>query len=168
MKVALIVAMDKENGIGKNNDLMWHLPDDMKFFKETTLGHIVVMGRKNYDSIPEKYRPLFNRENVVLTRSSDYNAAGCSVFNSIDECIEKYKDEKDRTVFIIGGGEIYKLAMSCMDIDEMYITHVDKVYNAETFFPEFDRSQWNTEIVMKHPADERHEASFTIVHYTKK
>ena len=72
MKVALIVAVDQQFGIGKNNDLMWHLPADMKFFKETTMGHIVVTGRKNYDSIPERFRPLPNRENAVLTRNTEY------------------------------------------------------------------------------------------------
>jgi dihydrofolate reductase len=81
MKVRLIVAMDNERGIGKNNDLMWHLPADMKFFKETTLGHIVVMGRKNFDSIPERFRPLVGRENVVLTRNTAYSAENCQVFH---------------------------------------------------------------------------------------
>ena len=76
MKVALIVAVDQQFGIGKNNDLMWHLPADMKFFKETTMGHIVVTGRKNYDSIPERFRPLPNRENAVLTRNTEYHAPG--------------------------------------------------------------------------------------------
>ena len=82
MKVALIVAMDQEQGIGKNNDLMWHLPVDMKFFKETTNGHIVVMGRKNFDSIPERFRPLSNRENVILTHNATFQAEGCLVFHS--------------------------------------------------------------------------------------
>ena len=78
MKVALIVAMDSERGIGRNNDLMWHLPEDMKFFKEKTSGQIVVMGRKNYDSIPERFRPLPNRKNVLLTRNTDFEADGCT------------------------------------------------------------------------------------------
>src|SRR5690606_20614266 len=103
MKVGLIVAMDSKNGIGKNNDLMWHLPNDMKFFKETTTGHIVVMGRKNFESIPEKFRPLPNRENVVLTRNVDYTAEGVKVFHSLREVITFYENEDNRTVFIIGG-----------------------------------------------------------------
>ena len=88
MKVSLIVAMDLERGIGKNNDLMWRLPEDIQFFKKTTLGHIVVMGRKNYDSIPEKYRPLINRENAILTRNVDFKAEGCIVFNSMKACLK--------------------------------------------------------------------------------
>ena len=111
MKVALIVAIDAERGIGKNNDLMWHLPNDMKFFKETTQNQIVVMGRKNYDSIPEKYRPLPNRLNVVLTRNEDFQAPDCEVFTSLEACFEHFKNETERTVFIIGGGEIYKMAL---------------------------------------------------------
>ena len=120
MKVSLIVAMDLERGIGKDNDLMWHLPEDMKFFKETTLGQIVVMGRKNYDSIPKKYRPLPKRENVILTRNTDFTAEGCTIFNSMEACMEAYKNETERTVFIIGGGEIYKLALEKDYVDELY------------------------------------------------
>jgi len=82
MKVSLIVAIDLEGGIGKNNDLMWHLPSDMKFFKETTKNQIVVMGRKNFDSIPEKYRPLPNRLNVILTRNKNFTADNCLVYHS--------------------------------------------------------------------------------------
>ena len=100
--------MDANRGIGKNNDLMWHLPNDMKFFKEKTTDNIVVMGRKNYESIPEKYRPLPNRENVILTRNKDFKAEGCIVLHSFDELLQHYENEEDRTMFIIGGGEIYK------------------------------------------------------------
>ena len=92
MKVSLIVAMDLERGIGRDNDLMWHLPNDMKFFKETTQEQIVVMGRKNYDSIPEKFRPLPKRENVILTRNTDFEAPDCKVFHSLQECLEAFKD----------------------------------------------------------------------------
>lgn len=168
MRVALIVAMDLERGIGKNNDLMWHLPDDMKFFKETTSGQVVVMGRKNYDSIPERFRPLPNRENAVLTRDQKFQAPNCLVFHSLESCLEYYKNETDRTVFIIGGGEIYRLAMEANVVKEMYITHVHKAYDAETFFPDFDESNWNKESILEHANDERNEAGFTIVKYTRK
>ena len=111
MKVSLIVAMDRSRGIGKNNDLMWHLPKDMNFFKTSTENQIVVMGRKNYDSIPEKYRPLPNRENVILTRNASFTANGCRVFNSLSDALNAYENQSDKVVFIIGGGEIYKLAL---------------------------------------------------------
>lgn len=165
MKVAIIVAMDRERGIGKNNDLMWHLPSDMKFFKDTTAGHIVVMGRKNYDSIPERFRPLPNRENVVLTRNKDFVAEGCSVFHSLESCLEEYKNETDRTVFIIGGGEIYRQALDLNCVDEMFITHVDKVYDAETFFHEIQDLDWEVNELIKYDKDEKHEAAFRILNY---
>lgn len=166
-KVALIVAMDKERGIGKNNDLMWHLPADMKFFRETTTGHVVVMGRKNYDSIPERFRPLPNRENAVLTRNTDFTADGCVVFHSLGACLEHYKNETERTVFIIGGGQIYAEALAFDAIDEMYITHVDKVYGADTFFPEVDAAKWNSEEVFSQEKDEKHESGFVVKRYLK-
>lgn len=167
MKVSLIVAMDLERGIGKNNDLMWHLPADMKFFKETTSGHIVVMGRKNYDSIPTKFRPLPNRENVVLTRNTDYKAEGCLVFNSLEDCLEHYKNEENKTVFIIGGGEIYRKALEINCVNEMYISHVNRLYGADTFFPQFDMKKWTVETVLTHEKDDKNEASFNVMKYSR-
>jgi dihydrofolate reductase len=167
MKVALIVAIDSERGIGKNNDLMWHLPNDMKFFKETTQNQIVVMGRKNYDSIPEKYRPLSNRLNVVLTRNSDFQAPGCEVFSSLESCLEYFKNETERTVFIIGGGEIYKMALESKRIDEMFITFINKKYGADTFFPDFNELEWKSEEISRQDIDEKHEASFVIKKYSR-
>lgn len=168
MKTALIVAMDNERGIGKNNDLMWHLPVDMKFFKDTTSGHVVVTGRKNYDSIPERFRPLPNRENAVLTRNAAYEAPGALVFPSLEACLKHYADETERTVFIIGGGQIYKEAMDAGVVDELYITQVDHRYGADTFFPAFDESEWNVETILEQGKDEKHEACFRIKRYTKR
>ncbi len=168
MKVSLIVAMDAQRGIGKNNDLMWHLPKDMQFFKETTQGQIVVMGRKNYDSIPEKYRPLANRLNVVLTRNTTFQAPNCMVFHSLQDCLEHFKNEDERTVFIIGGGEIYRMALDEAVVSEMYITNVHQTYEAETFFPEFKEEMWDHQVLFESEKDERHEAAFTVNKYTKK
>ena len=168
MKVRLIVAMDNERGIGKNNDLMWHLPADMKFFKETTLGHIVVMGRKNFDSIPERFRPLVGRENVVLTRNTDFLAENCQVFHSLEACLAAYENETERFVYIIGGGQIYKQALQLNCVDEMYITHVDHVYGADTFFPEIDQNNWDTSVVFSHEVDEKNAVAFQVKHYIKK
>lgn len=165
MKVSLIVAMDRERGIGKNNDLMWHLPADMKFFRETTSGHIVVMGRKNYESIPEKFRPLPNRENVVLSRNEDFKAEGCLVFHSLQDCLEHYQNETERTVFIIGGGQIYKDALEANAVDEMYITEVNHTFDADTFFPEINGKDWQMELVMSHEADEKNGYSFVVKRY---
>jgi dihydrofolate reductase len=167
-KIKLIVACDSEFGIGKNNDLMWHLPADMKFFKETTSGHVVIMGRKNYESIPEKFRPLPNRENVVLTRNEAYTAENCSVFSSLESCFEHFKNEEERILFVIGGGEIYKAALTIDCIDEMYITHVHHRFEADTFFPAFDEVNWEIKSLSSHEKDEKNAYSFTIKHYLRK
>lgn len=168
MKVSLIVAMDRDRGIGRNNDLMWHLPADMKFFRETTTGHIVVMGRKNFESIPERFRPLPNRENVVLSRSESYEAAGCLLFTSLEACLDHYHSETDRTVFIIGGGQIYREALKSGCVTEMYITHVEGSFGADTFFPEFNQEEWFVENETEYAADEKNSTGFVIRKYRKR
>lgn len=167
MNVALIVAMDEERGIGRNNDLMWHLPADMKFFRETTSGHVVVLGRKNYDSIPERFRPLPNRENAVLTRNTSFEAPGCLVFHSLKECLDHYENE-ERIVFIIGGGEIYRQALEMNCVDTLYITHVHASFGADTFFPEINWDEWKSKVIQEQQVDEKHEAGFTIRKYARK
>ena len=167
-QVSLIVAMDKNHGIGKNNDLMWHLPRDMKFFKSTTENHVVIMGRKNYDSIPEKYRPLSSRENVIITRNPDFKASGCLTFLSLEDALKHFEGEQNREIFIIGGGEIYKLSMSMDCVYKMYITHVNGTFDADTFFPEFDKNDWETELLMVQDIDENHLFAFETVLYHKR
>lgn len=165
-KFSLIVAMDREHGIGKNNDLMWHLPRDMRFFKSTTEKHVVIMGRKNYDSIPEKYRPLSDRLNVIITRNQDFRAPDCMVFYSLEEALNHFENDS-REIFIIGGGEIYKMAMNLRSLYQMYITHVNGVFNADTFFPDFDKSRWVKEELIQQPIDEKHEYTFETFLYTR-
>lgn len=168
MKISLIVAMDAERGIGRNNDLMWHLPADMKFFRETTSGHVVVMGRKNYESIPERFRPLPNRENAVLSRNSGFDAPGCVVFTSLGDCIARYAAENCEKLFIIGGGQIYREALESGIVEEMFITHVDGTFGADTFFPEFDAADWEKQRIGSHAADEKHVCAFEMFRYTRK
>ena len=103
MVVSLIVAVSENKVIGKDNDLVWHLPTDMKFFKDTTKEHFVIMGRRNYESIPHKYCPLPNRTNVIVTRQDDYKAEGCLVVNSVEEAIELAQKAGDKEPFVIGG-----------------------------------------------------------------
>ena len=126
----------------------------------------MVMGRKNYDSIPEKYRPLPNRRNVILTRNSNFKAEDCDVFNSLDDALGAYKHDSEKTIFIIGGGQIYTLALAQEVVDEMFITHIDGDYDADTFFPEFDESKWSKELVLKQEIDDRHKISFEVFRYT--
>ena len=165
-KFSLIVAMDRVHGIGKNNDLMWHLPRDMKFFKSTTENQVVIMGRKNYDSIPQKYRPLSNRLNVIITRNKDFKAPDCMVFHSLEEALSYFKNDR-RKIFVIGGGEIYKMAIDKADLIEMFITHVNGEFNADTFFPEFDKSEWVKELLLSQSIDERHACPFETFVYRR-
>ena len=160
--------MDKNRGIGKDNDLMWHLPSDMRFFKETTLNQIVIMGRKNFESIPEKFRPLPNRENVILTRQKDFTAENCLVFNSIRDVILHFQsDRTGRELFIIGGGEIYKEVLESDVIDEMLITHVDHVFDADTFFPEIEEGKWKVKSLFSKEIDEKNNFAFEVKQYSR-
>jgi dihydrofolate reductase len=142
---SIIVAISENNGIGKDNDLLWHLPADMKFFRKTTMGHCIITGRKNYESIPEKYRPLAKRTNIVVTRNINYQAEGAIVKNSLESALEYADSAGEEEVFIIGGGQIYKEAIEKNLVDKMYITHVANNYEADTFFPEIDFSEWVVE-----------------------
>jgi dihydrofolate reductase len=155
-KVHLVVAVAKNNVIGKDNDLVWTLKDDMKFFKDITTNHIILTGRRNFDSIPEKYRPLPNRLNCILTRNKDYNAQDCLVFHDIPSWIEHFKNDS-RTLFVIGGGEVYKEALELDLVDVMYITHIEAEPDGDTFFPVFDRNRWNAEVIQEQEADARNE-----------
>ena len=164
-QLSLIAALDAANGIGKDNDLMWNLPADMRFFKETTKGHVVIMGRKNYDSIPEKYRPLAGRTNVVLSRKPNFEAPDCLVFDSFENCVASLELAPDQKAFIIGGAEIYKLALESGLVHEMYLTHIDKTYGADTFFPDFNEQLYRKSLIFNQLIDERHEAAFTAYRY---
>ena len=141
MKVSLIVAVSENGVIGKDNDLVWHLPKDMKFFKDTTLGHHVIMGRKNFESIPHKFRPLPNRTNIVITRQSDYKAEDSIVVNSVEEALKVAKSNGENEAFIIGGGQIYKLALEANLIDRIYLTRFHHSFDGDTFLPELS-SDW--------------------------
>ena len=167
MKFSLIVAMDLNRGIGKDNDLMWHLPAEMRFFTSTTKEQIVVMGRKNYDSIPEKYRPLPNRENVVLSRNANFDAGVCKVFTSLNDCLSHFNSEAERKLFVIGGGQIYAEALAHPDLNEMFITTIDHAFEPDTFFPEFDESKWNKEELLSYQPDEKNPHGFVVFRYWK-
>jgi dihydrofolate reductase len=166
MKVSLIVAASENHVIGKDNDLIWHLPKDMKHFKETTQGHFVIMGRKNFESIPHKYRPLPNRTNVVITRQDSYEAEGCIVVNSVEEALSKAKEANDTEPFIIGGGEIYRLALENNLVDRIYLTRVHKNYAGDTFFPKLN-GNWRLISTEKHNTDEKHLCDYSFEVYEK-
>ena len=166
MKVSLIVAVSENGVIGKDNDLIWHLPKDMRFFKETTMGHHVIMGRRNFESIPHKYSPLPNRTNVVITRQADYIAKGCVVVNSVEAALEIAKQNGDSEPFIIGGGQIYKLALEAKMIDKIYLTKIHHSFDGDTFFPELDNS-WEEVERTDCKSDEKHAYDYCFLTFEK-
>jgi len=164
--ISLIAAVSKNFVIGKDNDLPWHLPDDMKFFMQTTKGHHCIMGRKNYDSIPEKFRPLPNRTNIVVTRQKGFKAPGCIVVNSIEKALEISTNNGEAETFIIGGAEIYRQGLSITQ--RMYLTEIDAEIKGDTYFPEFDKAHWKEIKREHHTADAKHAHAFDFVIYEKR
>jgi dihydrofolate reductase len=166
MIISLIAAVAANNVIGVKGDLPWHLPVDLKFFSETTKGHFVIMGRKNFDSIPEKYRPLPGRPNIVVTRNKDFNATNVTVCASIEAGIEHAKNHHESEVFIIGGGDIYRQTIGIAD--KIYITHIDAHPEGDTYFPEFNKDEWTSELILEKGVDDVHNHAFTTFVYTRK
>jgi len=166
MKVSLIVAVSENRVIGKDNDLIWNLPNDMRFFKETTMGHHVIMGRKNFESIPHKYRPLPDRTNIVITRQSEYKAEGCVVVNSVEAALEIAKNNGENESFIIGGGQIYKLALEANLVDKIYLTKVYHPFEGDTFFSELN-TDWKEMERIDHKADEKHAYAYSFLTFEK-
>ncbi|RTE52902.1 dihydrofolate reductase [Arenibacter aquaticus] len=161
--LTIIAAAAENNALGKNNDLLWHLPDDFKRFKSLTSGHKIIMGRKTFESFP---KPLPNRTHIIITRDKDYEVghADCMVVHSMDEALALVKE--DPLAFIIGGGEIYKIGMEYAN--HMELTRVHGSFEADTFFPDFDEDQWELTNKEHHPKDERHKYDFTYLTYIKK
>jgi dihydrofolate reductase len=165
MIISLIAALSKNRVIGKNNDLPWRLPDDMKYFMQTTSSHHIIMGRKNYESLPEKFRPLPNRTNILVTRQSNYQAPGCTIVHSIPEGIGIAQSSGEDECFIIGGAEIYQMGMQF--VHRMYLTEIKAVVQGDTFFPWFDPDDWHETSRTHHAADERHAYAFDFVIYDR-
>lgn len=166
--VSIIVAMAANRGIGRNNDLMWHLPEDMKFFKDKTLGHPVIMGRKNYESIPERFRPFKDRLNIVVSSQKDFEVPGCVLVQDLKSAIDVAKEHDEEEVFVIGGGQIYQAALNLNIVDRMYITEVNEIFeDAEVFFPDFVEEEWDKKMIGKHSKDEKNDYDFVIYQYEK-
>lgn len=162
MTLTLIAAAAENNALGKDNQMIWHLPDDFRRFKQLTTGHYIIMGRKTFESFP---RPLPNRTHVIITRQEDYKAEGCIVVNSLDAAIKACP--QDEEVFVIGGGEIYK-----QSIDKADKIELTKVYGtspeADAFFPEIDLAKWELAEEVFHPKDEKHAFDMAFCTYVKK
>ena len=159
--ITLIAAIANDNALGKDNDLIWHLPADLKRFKSTTTGHHIIMGRNTYESIG---KPLPNRTSVIITRNPDYKAEGCVVVNSLKEAIEVAKN--DASPFIIGGAQIYEQAIELAD--KLDITEVHNSFDADVFFPIIDKNKWQETSRKKFSADEKNQFDYSFVTYQKK
>jgi dihydrofolate reductase len=154
--VSLIAAMDNRRGIGIENRLPWRLSADLKRFRELTMGHHIVVGRKTFESIG---KPLPGRQMIVVTRDREFQAAGCDVCNSLAEAIDLASSRGEEEAFIIGGAQIYEQALPLAD--RFYLTLVDAIVEADTFFPAFDPQDWSERETVFHPADEKNQFPFT-------
>lgn len=159
--IAIVVAMAHNNAIGKDNQLLWHITEDLKFFKSLTQGGTVIMGRKTYESIG---RPLPNRRNIVVSRSVNHLDDRVELYHSLEEAIAAASS--DERVFIIGGGEIYRQSLSMADT--LYITHVDYNYEADTFFPEVNYGEWEVVERVDHERGIVFENPFSFITYKKR
>lgn len=135
--ISFLWAEDENHLIGRNNDLPWRIPADLKYFKETTLGHPIVMGRKTYESIG---KALPGRTNVILTRDESFEADGCIIFHTKDELL-KWSKEQQKEIFITGGAEIYRLFMDV--VDRLYVTKILHTFEGDTYFPEVNWDNWS-------------------------
>lgn len=159
--IVSIVAAVAENGIiGRGDGLPWRLPADMRHFKELTIGHAVVMGRKTFDTLP---RPLGDRRNVVVTRDPGYQPAGADVVHSIEDALQLLSGDEE--VFIAGGGEIYRLALPYAT--RLYLTVVHAAFDGDTRFPDLNLDEWKLVESERHEADERHATAFSFVLYER-
>lgn len=167
MRVTSIAAVAMNRVIGKDNDLVWKLRDDMKFFMDQTRNHFVIMGRRNFESIPEKFRPLADRPNVIISRDPNYPAPGAQVVTSLAAALELAASAGESEAFIIGGGQIYAAALNAGLVDRQLITRVQASPDGDTFYPDFDASQWNANRIQVQEANERNEFDFEIWDYTR-
>lgn len=159
--IILIAAADQNNALSKNNQLLWHLPNDFKHFKNLTSGNYIIMGRKTFETFP---KPLPNRTHIIISRSQYQAPEGCITVNSLHEAIQKCP--KDQDIYIIGGGQIYQQAINIAN--KIELTRVHHHFEADTFFPEIDPNQWQLIQEHHHPSDEKHAYSFTFQTYIKK
>ncbi len=162
MEVAIIAVLDELNGIGKNNRLLCHLPADLKRFKQLTTGHSVLMGRETFESLPNG--PLPNRQNIILTRNTNFKADSCSIVHSVKEVFEICSAKEK--VFIIGGGQIYNLFIQHADI--MYITKIHHIFEADTFFPSINPNDWQIGSKIDRLADEKNKFDYSFIDYVRK
>ena len=160
--ITVIAAIATNNALGKDNDLIWHLPADLKRFKKVTTGHYIVMGRNTFESIG---RPLPNRTTIIITRNKNYFKEGCLIANSLEQAIEMSKEEAQ--VFIIGGAQIYKETIAKNLAQQLDITLVHKDFEADVYFPEIDAKIWKEIARENFKADEKNKLDYSFISYQK-
>jgi len=161
--VTIIAAIAENNALGKDNDLIWHLPADLKRFKKVTSGHYILMGRNTFESIG---KPLPNRTSVIITRNTNYFKDGCLIANSLEDALELSVDEEE--IFIIGGAQIYKYAIENNLADKLDITIVHESFEADVFFPEIDTKIWKEVAREDFKADGKNKYNYSFVSYIKR
>ncbi|MEI6407759.1 MAG: dihydrofolate reductase [Bacteroidota bacterium] len=154
MIISIVVATGKNGEIGKDNRLLWHLPADLKYFKNLTTGHPIIMGRHTFESIG---KALPNRRNIIITRQNDYQANGVDVVHSLEDAINLVKDQPE--IMVIGGADVYNQALPIAN--RIYITRVDIEPEADRYFPELDPDDWNIHVDIAYPADDLNVYSLT-------
>ena len=162
MVLKAIVAYGENRVIGKDNDLIWHLPDDLKHFKRHTAGKTIIMGRKTWDSLGG--RPLPKRRHIVISRQADFNAEGCESVQSLEAALALVSGEAE--AFIVGGAQIYELALPYLDILEITVVHA--AFEGHAYFPDWDKEPFELTTSVHHLADENHEYSFTFETWKRK
>ena len=163
MLISIVVAVSENGVIGKDNQLLWRLPDDLKRFKKLTLGHPIIMGRKTFDSIG---KPLSGRTSIVITRNRNFSMEDVIVVHNIEEAIEEAAKLETEETFIIGGGELYSSTLAIAD--RLYVTEVNTIISGDTYFNITDPEQWIETERTVHQADEKHKFEFNFVDYTKR
>ena len=159
--LSLIAAVARNRVIGKDNQLLWHLPEDMKHFREVTRGKPVIMGRKTWESLPEKFRPLPGRHNIVVSRNLDYKAPGATLVSSLEDAI--HLTRSDDETFVIGGETLYRQALA--QAHRLYLTEIDQNYEGDAFFPEVSPKNWIE--VSRQNGNESGELRYSFVEYRR-
>ena len=155
---SIMVARSDNHVIGKDNQLPWRMPADLRYFKQTTMGHYCIMGRKTFESVDN---PLPGRTNVIITRQPEYHAEGCLVVHNLEEAFRQGEEQAQAEIFILGGAEIYKQALDV--VDRIYLTEIKTIVDGDTFFPKIDYTQWKETKREEHSADEKNPYDYAFV-----
>ena len=161
MTISIIAAIAKNNAIGKDNDLIWHISEDLKRFKKLTSGHTIIMGRKTYESLP--FKPLPNRKNIILSGKTDLKFERAIVANSIEDALKECESEDE--IFICGGATVYK---KFIDIaDKMYLTEINQEFDGDTFFPDYNQDNWKIKLQSEKYTDEKSNIEYKFIDYIR-